>query len=89
MKQSFWAKIAFKNVIISYMAYFLDKYKNLPISDLPIGSATVVQLPHITDSIKNELSSTGIYVTYFREENIGGKSNKLLNVTVHNNRFLF
>ena len=80
--------LAFKNVILSYMAYFFDKYKNIPLKELPIGSATIIQLPHIAGSIKNELSSSGIYVSYFREENIGGKSNKLLNVTVHNNRFL-
>ena len=80
--------VAFKNVILSYMAYFFEKYKDIELKDLPIGSATIIQLPHITTSIKNELSSTGIYVSYFREENIGGKSNKLLNVTVHNNRFL-
>ena len=80
--------IAFKNVILSYMAFFLEKYKNIPLTDLPIGSATIIQLPHISGSIKNELSSTGIYVSYFREENIGGKSNRLLNVTLHNNRFL-
>ena len=77
--------VAFKNVILSYMAYFFEKYKDIELKDLPIGSATIIQLPHITTSIKNELSSTGIYVSYFREENIGGKSNKLLNVTVHNN----
>ena len=80
--------IAFKNVILSYMAYFLEKYINIPLTDLPIGSATIIQLPHIAGSIKNELSSTGIYVSYFREENIGGKSSRLLNVTLHNNRFL-
>ena len=80
--------VAFKNVILSFMAYFFGKYKNIDLQDLPIGSATIIQLPHIAGAIKNELSSTGIYVSYFREENIGGKSNKLLNVTVHNNRFL-
>ena len=80
--------IAFKNVILSYMAYFFDKYKDINLKDLPLGSATIIQLPHITGQIKNELCSSGIYVSYFREENIGGKSNKLLNVTVHNNRFL-
>ena len=80
--------IAFKNVILTYMAYFFDQYKNIDLKDLPIGSATIIQLPHITESIKNELSSSGIYVSYFREENIGGKSYKLLNVTIHNNRFL-
>ena len=80
--------IAFKNIILTYMAYFFEKYKNIDLKDLPIGSATIVQLPHITKSIKNELSKTGIYVSYFKEENIGGKSYKLLNVTVHNHRFL-
>ena len=80
--------IAFKNVILSYMAYFFDKYKDINLKDLPIGSATIVQLPHITGAIKNELCSSGIYVSYFKEENIGGKSNKLLNVTIHNNRFI-
>ena len=80
--------LAFKNVILSFMAYFFDQYKNIDLQDLPIGSATIIQLPHIASQIKNELCSTGIYVSYFREENIGGKSNKLLNVTLHNNRFL-
>ena len=80
--------LAFKNVILSFMAYFFEKHKNIDLKDLPIGSATIIQLPHIAGAIKNELSSTGIYVSYFREENIGGKSNKLLNVTLHNNRFL-
>ena len=80
--------IAFKNIILTYMAYFFEKYKNIDLKDLPIGSATIVQLPHITDQIKNELSKTGIYVSYFKEENIGGKSHKILNVTVHNHRFL-
>ena len=80
--------IAFKNVILSYLSYFFEKYKDIDLKNLPIGSATIIQLPHITATIKNELCSSGIYVSYFREENIGGKSNKLLNVTVHNNRFL-
>ena len=83
--------IAFKNVILSYMSYFFDKYKNINLKDIPIGSATILQLPHIKSQIINELSSTGIYVSYFREENIGGKSRQLLNVPLNNNsnvRFL-
>ena len=83
--------IAFKNVILSYMAYFFDKYKNINLKDIPIGSATILQFPHIKSQIINELSSTGIYVSYFREENIGGKSRQLLNVPLNNNsnvRFL-
>ena len=79
--------IAFKNVIFTYMSYFFENYKNININDIPIGSATVVQLPHIIGSIRNELGNSGIYVTYFREENIGGKINKLLNVPLHDNTF--
>ena len=77
--------IAFKNVIFSYMSYFFENYKDIDINDIPIGSATICQLPHIKSTIKNELSNSGIYVTYFREENIGGKSIKLLNVPLFNN----
>ena len=77
--------IAFKNVIFSYMSYFFENYKDIDINDLPIGSATICQLPHIKSTIKNELSNSGIYVSYFREENIGGKSIKLLNVPLFNN----
>ena len=77
--------IAFKNVIFSYMSYFFENYKDIDINDIPIGSATICQLPHIKSTIKNELSNSGIYVSYFREENIGGKSIKLLNVPLFNN----
>ena len=73
--------IAFKNVILSYMSYYFEHYKNINMDDIPIGSATIIQLPKITDSIKNELSKTGIYVSYFKEENIGGKSAILLGET--------
>ena len=79
--------IAFKNVIFSYMSYFFENYKNININEIPIGSATIIQLPHIKTSIKNELSNSGVYVSYFREENIGGKSNKLLNTSLHNEYF--
>ena len=77
--------IAFKNVIFSYMSYFFENYKDIDINDIPIGSATICQLPHIKSTIKNELSNSGIYVSYFREANIGGKSIKLLNVPLFNN----
>ena len=77
--------IAFKNVIFSYMSYFFENYKDIDINDIPIGSATICQLPHIKSTIKNELSNSGIYVSYFREENIGGKSIKLFNVPLFNN----
>ena len=80
--------IAFKNVIFSYMSYFFENHKNIDLNDIPIGSATIVQLPNINATIKNELSNSGIYVSYFKEENIGGKSNKLLNVSLHNNKFI-
>ena len=66
--------IAFKNVIISYMSYFFANYKNINFDEIPIGSATIFQLPKIIDSIKNELCKSGIYVSYFKEENIGGRS---------------
>ena len=79
--------IAFKNVIFTYMSYFFEDYKNIDLNDIPIGSATIVQLPHIKTTIKNELSNSGIYVSYFKEENIGGKSNKLLNVSLHGEIF--
>ena len=80
--------IAFKNVIFTYMSYFFENCKDININDIPIGSATIVQIPSIKASIKNELSNSGIYVSYFREENIGGKSIKLLNVSLHDNQFL-
>lgn len=80
--------IAFKNVIFSYMSYFFENYKNINLNDIPIGSATIIQLPNIRTTIKNELSNSGIYVSYFKEENIGGKSFKLLNVSLHNNTFV-
>ena len=79
--------IAFKNVIFTYMSYFFENYKNINLDDIPIGSATIVQLPHIKTTIKNELSNSGIYVSYFKEENIGGKSNNLLNVSFHGEIF--
>ena len=79
--------IAFKNVIFTYMSYFFENYKNINLDDIPIGSATIVQLPHIKTTIKNELSNSGIYVSYFKEENIGGKSNNLLNVSFHGDKF--
>ena len=79
--------IAFKNVIFTYMSYFFENYKNINLDDIPIGSATIVQLPHIKSTIKNELSNSGIYVSYFKEENIGGKSNNLLNVSFHGDKF--
>ena len=66
--------IAFKNVIISYMSYFFTNYKNINFDEIPIGSATIFQLPKIIDSIKNELCKSGVYVSYFKEENIGGRS---------------
>ena len=80
--------IAFKNVIFSYMSYFFENYKNINLNDIPIGAATIIQLPNIRTTIKNELSNSGIYVSYFKEENIGGKSFKLLNVSLHNNTFV-
>ena len=70
--------IAFKNVILSYMSYFFDNYKNINLDELPLGSTTIIQLPRITESIRNELSKSGIYVSYFKEENIGGKSSILI-----------
>ena len=70
--------LGFKNVILSYIYYFFENYKNIDLNELPLGSVTIIQLPNIKDSIKNELSQTGIYVSYFREENIGGKSYNLL-----------
>ena len=79
--------IAFKNVILSYMSYFFENHKDIDINDIPIGSATICQLPHIKSTIKNELSNSGIYVSYFREENIGGKSIKLLNTPLYDNIF--
>ena len=79
--------IAFKNVIFTYMSYFFENYKNINLDDIPIGSATIVQLPHIKTTIKNELSNSGIYVSYFKEENIGGKSNNLLNVSFNGEIF--
>ena len=77
--------IGFKNIIISYMLYFFENFQNINLSDIPIGSATIIQLPNIKNSIKNELSKTGIYVSYFKEENIGGKSLNLIgkNKTEH------
>ena len=77
--------IAFKNVIISYMSYFFENYKNIDLNDISIGSATIIQLPNINAAIKKELSKTGIYVSYFKEENIGGKSVNLLNKTIFEN----
>jgi len=79
--------IAFKNVIVSYMSYFFENYKNINLNDIPIGSATIVQIANITQPIKKELSKTGMYVSYFKEENIGGKSANLLNVTIFENNF--
>ena len=79
--------IAFKNVIISYMSYFFDKYNILDLNKLSLGSATIVQLPYITSAIINELSQTGIYVSYFKEENIGGKSFTILNKTLFDHNF--
>ena len=79
--------IGFKNVIFTYMYYFFENYKNININEIPIGSATIVQLPNIKASIRNELSNSGIYVSYFREENIGGKSNKLLDIPLHEHTF--
>ena len=80
--------IAFKNVILSYMSYFFENYKNINLDELPIGSATVIQLPNLSKvSIKNELSKTGIYVSYFKEENIGGKSSSLINTNLHGHKF--
>ena len=70
--------LAFKNIIISYMSFFFEKYKNINLDEFPIGSATIIQIPTINTPIKNELSKTGIYVSYFKEENIGGKSANLL-----------
>jgi len=70
--------LAFKNVIISYMIYFFENYSKINLEDIPIGSATIIQIPTIKAQIKNELSKTGIYVSYFREENIGGKSSILI-----------
>jgi hypothetical protein len=80
--------IAFKNVIISYYSYFFEKYKNINLDKLPIGAVTVLQFPHLTGRIVNELSKSGIYVTYFKEENIGGKSNTLINKNVHGHVFI-
>ena len=80
--------LAFKNVIISYMSFFFDNYNGIDLDLLPIGSATIIQLPTIKTPIKNELSNSGIYVSYFKEENIGGKSSGLINTNVHGNRFL-
>ena len=79
--------IAFKNVIISYMSFFFDNYHKINLDEFPVGSATIVQLPHIISPINNELSNTGMYVSYFKEENIGGKSSGLINVNVHGNYF--
>ena len=78
---------AFKNVILGYFLYFFDNYKNIDLSEIPIGSVTIIQLPHIKNTIKNELSKTGIYVSYFREENIGGKSINIINKTIFENTF--
>ena len=69
------------------MAYFFEKYHNYELSDFPIGSATITQLPHITPPIINELSINGIYVSYFKEENIGGKSIYLINQTINHHKF--
>ena len=79
--------LAFKNVILSYMSYFFTNYKNINLDEISIGSATIVQLPKIIDTIKNELCKTGIYVSYFKEENIGGKSANLIGVTKTPNIF--
>ena len=79
--------LAFKNIILSYMAFFFDNYNKINLDELPIGSATIVQIPTIKAAIKNELSKTGIYVSYFKEENIGGKSSGLINANVHGNYF--
>ena len=57
--------IAFKNVILSYMSYFFENYKNINLNDIPLGSATIIQIPNITQPIKKELSKTGMYVSYF------------------------
>ena len=70
--------LGFKNVILSYIYYFFENYKNIDLNELPLGSVTIIQLPNIKDSIRNELSQTGIYVSYFREENIGGKSSNFI-----------
>ena len=40
------------------------------------SSLKSINIPSPVSSIKKELSKTGIYVSYFKEENIGGKSNK-------------
>ena len=77
--------IAFKNVVLSYMSYFFENNKNIDLNEIPIGSATIIQIPHISASIKKELSKTGMYVSYFKEENIGGKSINLLNKTIFEN----
>ena len=77
--------IAFKNVIIGYFLYFFDNYKNINLDEMPIGSVTIIQLPHIQATIKKELSKTGMYVSYFREENIGGKSINLINKEIFEN----
>ena len=74
--------IGFKNVIISYFLYFFENYGDINLNEIPIGASTIIQLPHISSSIKKELSKTGIYVSYFKEENIGGKSNNLINKTI-------
>ena len=79
--------LAFKNVILGYMSYFIEKYIDTKLDEIPIGSITIIQLPHITTSIKNELSKTGIYVSYFREENIGGKSANLINKEIFGYKF--
>ena len=79
--------LAFKNVVVGYFLYFFDNYKNIDLNEIPIGSVTIIQLPHITNTIKNELSKTGVYVSYFREENIGGKSINLINKTIFENTF--
>lgn len=80
--------LAFKNVILSYMSYFFENYKNIDLNELPIGSATIIQIPSLSKiSIKNELSNTGIYVSYFKEENIGGKSVSLINTNLYGHTF--
>ena len=71
--------LGFKNVIISYMLYFFENYSNINLEEIPIGSVTIIQIPTIKEQIRNELSKTGIYVSYFKEENIGGKSSILIN----------
>ena len=78
---------AFKNVVLSYISYFLDNYQNIELNKIPIGSVTIIQLPHVTNSIKNELCKTGIYVSYFKEENIGGKSINLIDKTLFEYKF--